>query len=126
MSSAEDFYVFAQKEEKFKELVEKVPERYENAEMYSVSIIQKRPDWIHNKAVIDFKFDGDNFHGQYLMGWFIDKPNVEGLAKVATDYVNEFLATPKADRDVAETFSDANSDKVLNHFFEIAGIEVND
>ena len=122
----EDIYVMVQREERFKELVEEVPERYQNAEMYSVSIIWKRPEWIHNKSVIDFKCEGERFHGQYLMGWFIDKDNVDGLAKVADDYVKEYIAIPKEDRDVSVTFADAQSDALLNHFFEIAGIEVDD
>ena len=122
----EDIYILASREERFKELVDNIPKRYENADMYSISVIQKRPHWIHNKSTLDFKMDGENFHGQYLMGWFMDKDNIDGLADVAKEYIEGFIAMPKEERDAAAYFADEKSDYVLNHFFEVAGIDISE
>lgn len=119
----EDFYVLAAKEEKFEELVEEIPERFKGATMYSIDVVQKKPDWIHNKRILDFKLEGEPFHCYYLCGWFIDEPNVDGLCNAAKAYIEKFVETPKPDRDVAEAFSEANTDNILKEFNKSIGVE---
>jgi hypothetical protein len=121
----EDIYILESREERFKEMVKEYPKRFENAEMYSISVIQQKPHWKNNKNTLDLKVDGERVHGQYLMGWFMDKDNIEGLAQAAIEYVEGFFAIPKEERDADAYFADEKSDYLLDHFYESIGIDPN-